>query len=99
MFAKLKGCHLLIANIFKLHKFHKYQTFGLMKMHSMSKINYEKILVYDYRYTNADVRSVQYINLHVKNSTTQTAHYNIFHFLRYAHFRYAKCLFTNIQKQ
>ena len=27
------------------------------------------------------------------------AHYNTFHFFRYAHFKYAKCLFTNIQKQ
>ena len=29
----------------------------------------------------------------------QIAHYNTFHFLRYAHFRFAKCLFTNIKKQ
>ena len=29
----------------------------------------------------------------------QIAHYSTFHFLRYAHFRYAKYLFTNIQKQ
>ena len=32
---KLNGNHLLMANIFKLHK---YQTFGLMKMHNMCKI-------------------------------------------------------------
>ena len=30
IFAKLYTNHLLMANIFKLHK---YQTFGLMKMH------------------------------------------------------------------
>ena len=35
IFAKLNRNHLLMANIFKLHK---YQTFGLMKMHNMSKI-------------------------------------------------------------
>ena len=35
MFAKLNGNHLLMANIFKLHE---YQTFGLMKLHNMSKI-------------------------------------------------------------
>ena len=35
IFAKLNGNHLLMANIFKLHK---YQTFGLLKMHNMSKI-------------------------------------------------------------
>ena len=35
IFAKLNGNHLLMANIFKLHK---YQTFGLVKMHDMSKI-------------------------------------------------------------
>ena len=34
-FAKLRGSHLLMANIFKLHK---YQTFGLMKIYNMSKI-------------------------------------------------------------
>ena len=32
VFEKLNGNHLLMANIFKLHK---YQTFGLMKMHNM----------------------------------------------------------------
>ena len=35
IFAKLNGNHLLMANIFKLHK---YQTFGLIKIHNMSKI-------------------------------------------------------------
>ena len=34
-FVKLNGNHLLMANIFKLHK---YQTFGLMKVHNTSKI-------------------------------------------------------------
>ena len=51
VFAKLNGNHLLMANIFKLHK---YQVFGLMEMHNMCKIwfaNYIfslwKMLVYD----------------------------------------------------
>ena len=51
IFAKLNGNHLLMANIFKLHE---YQTFGLMKMHNMSKIWFAnnkfslwKSLVYD----------------------------------------------------
>ena len=35
VFAKLNGNHLLMANIFKLHK---YQVFGLMEMHNMCKI-------------------------------------------------------------
>ena len=34
-FAKLNGNVLLMANIFKVHK---YQTFGLMKMYNMCKI-------------------------------------------------------------
>ena len=34
-----------------------------------------------------------------KKSITQVAYYNTFHFLRNMHFRCAKCLFTNIQKQ
>ena len=35
IFVKLNGNHLLVANIFKLHK---CQTFGLLKTHNMSKI-------------------------------------------------------------
>ena len=34
LFAKLNWNHLLMANIFKLQG---YQTFGLMKMHNISK--------------------------------------------------------------
>ena len=34
IFQKLNGKHLLMANIFKLHK---YQIFSFMKMHNMSK--------------------------------------------------------------
>ena len=51
IFAKLNGNHLLMTNIFKLHK---YQTFGLLKMYNMSKIWFAnnkfslwKSLVYD----------------------------------------------------
>ena len=50
-------------------------------------------------YTNADMKILQYICLHIKNSITQNAHYNTFQFLRQVHFRYAKCGFTNKQKQ
>ena len=35
IFAKLKGNHLLMVNIFKLHE---YQTFSLMKIYNMCKI-------------------------------------------------------------
>ena len=35
IFVKLNSNYLLMANIFKLHK---YKTFGLMKMHNMCKI-------------------------------------------------------------
>ena len=34
--------------------------------------------------TNADMKILQYIRLHIKNSITQIAHYNTFHFLRCA---------------
>ena len=51
IFAKLNRNHLLMTNIFKLHK---YQTFALMKMHNMCKIWFGnkifslwKSLVYD----------------------------------------------------
>ena len=45
------------------------------------------------------MKILQYIRVYVKNSTIKIAHYKTFHFLRYAHFRFAKCLFTNIQRQ
>ena len=51
-----------------------------------------------WRYTNADFKISLYFRVHIKNSTNQIFHYNTFHFLRYSYFRYAKCLFTNIQK-
>ena len=35
----------------------------------------------------------------MKISITQVSHYNTFHFLRYAHFNYAICLFTSMQIQ
>ena len=39
LFAKLKGNHLLMDNIFtnKFFKLHKHQTFGVLEMHNMSK--------------------------------------------------------------
>ena len=52
MFAKLTGNHHLMANIFN---FHKNETFGVLKMHNMSKIwftnnkfSFWKNLVYDF---------------------------------------------------
>ena len=51
-----------------------------------------------FRYTNADMKILQYTPFHTKNSIIQIVHYKIFPFLRYVHFRYAKCLFKNIQK-
>ena len=52
-FAKSNGNHFLMANIFKLHE---HQTFGLMKMHNMSKIWFAnnkfslwKSLIMDYK--------------------------------------------------
>ena len=46
------------------------------------------------QYENLTIHSSSY-----KNSTTKIAHCNTFHFSRYAHFRLAKCLFTNIEYQ
>ena len=42
---------------------------------------------------------MQYNHLHIKNDIAQIAHSNTFYFLRYVHFRYVECLFSNIQKQ
>ena len=53
--------------------------------------------VHSCRYENLVV-----IGLYVKNGITDIAHYNIFHFFHFFHFwyfRFAKCMFTNIQKQ
>ena len=54
----------------------------------------KRLKVHSCRYENLAIYSSLY-----KNRIMQIAHYNTFHFLRYAHFRFAKCLFTNIQKQ
>ena len=45
------------------------------------------------------MKILQYICLHIKSSITQIAHHNTFHFLRYSHLRFAKCLFPNLKKQ
>ena len=39
-----------------------------------------------------------YDRLHIKNSMTQILDCNVSYLLRYAHFKYAKGLFTNIKK-
>ena len=51
-----------------------------------------------WRYTNAVMKILQYIRFHVKKYHADCA-YKIFHFFKYAHFKYPECLFTNIQKQ
>ena len=51
------------------------------------------------RCTNKDMKILQYIQLYIKNSTTQITHYSTFHFLRYVQLKYGKSLFTNLQKQ
>lgn len=45
------------------------------------------------------MKILQYTRLHIKLNITKVLHYNTFHFLRNAHFRYTKCLFTNAQKK
>ena len=45
-------------------------------------------------YTNADVKILQYIRLHIKNSITQTAHYNTFYVWDMRTLDHAKRLFT-----
>ena len=46
------------------------------------------------------VRKCRFENLSSReNNMPKILHNNTFHFLRYAHMIYAKCLFTNIQKQ
>ena len=41
----------------------------------------------------------QYLRLYKKDNMPKVSNYNTFCFLRYAHPRYVKCLFTNIRKQ
>ena len=41
----------------------------------------------------------QYLGLYIRNNMPKVSHYNTFRFLRYAHPRHEKCLFTNILKQ
>ena len=40
------------------------------------------------------MKILQYIPLHVENRITRILHHSAFHFWRYTHFGYAKCLFT-----
>ena len=46
-----------------------------------------------------DNPNANYDSSSYKNSITWISHCNTFHFLRYMHIRYAKCLFINIHKQ
>ena len=58
----------------------------------LSKFKARAWKVHSQRYTNADIKILQYILPSYKKSITQIAHYNTFHNLRYA-----KCWFTNIK--
>ena len=51
------------------------------------------------RWSYLDMKILWFIRFHLENSIMQISHHNTFHFEKYGHFRYAKCLFTNIQKQ
>ena len=75
---------------------HQFSKIVVECGHVQAKLNFCKNLI---RYTNADMKILQYIRLHIKNNITQITHFRTFHFLRCAHFRYAKCSFTNTQKQ
>ena len=61
---------------------------------SLASANLIYLKVHSCRYENLAI----YSSLH-KNRIIQIAHYNTFHFLRYAHFRFARYLFTSIQNQ
>ena len=83
-----------IANIEGQH-FHIFWTTQGILMEFSGKMWLMIILkVHSCRYENLVI-----ICLYVKNCTTQIAHYNIFHFFHFWYFRFAKCMFTNIQKQ
>ena len=45
------------------------------------------------------MKILQHVRLLINYKITHIAHCNVFHSLRYAHVRYVKSLFTNIQKQ
>ena len=48
-------------------------------------------------YANADMKICQYLQLYIKNTMPNISHFNTSYVLRYAHSRYVKCLFANIQ--
>ena len=54
----------------------------------------EYLKVHECRFENLSIRSYSH-----ENNLPKIWHLEIFYFLRYAHVRYVKCLFTNIQKQ
>ena len=51
------------------------------------------------RYTNADMKIYWYHRLQQKKNMPKVSHHNTVYFWRYAHPRYKKCLFRNIQKK
>ena len=51
------------------------------------------------RYTNADMKILQYVRLHIKNGKKLVLHDNTIYFLRYAYLECAQCLFLNLQKE
>ena len=66
---------------------------------SMSILERKTLILNILECTNKDMKILQYIQLYIKNSTTQITHYSTFHFLRYVQLKYGKSLFTNLQKQ
>ena len=51
------------------------------------------------RYTNADMKILHYVRLHIKNGKMSVLHYNTIYFLRYAYLTCAQSSFLNLQKQ
>ena len=71
------------------------ELYGKMfAFYSFQKCYLTSLKVHSCRYENLAIHSSLY-----KNRIMQIAHYKTFHFLRFAHFKSTKCLFTNIQKQ
>ena len=50
-------------------------------------------------YTNADMKILQYVRLHIKNGKKSVLHYNTIYFLRYEYLKCAQCLFLKLQMQ
>ena len=86
----------MIGNEFStLNPFESSENFAL----ATALVNVNKSAAKNISHMFHVIKVRPYLRLHMIIYMPKISHYSIFYILRYAHVRYVKCLFTNIQKQ